>query len=119
MKRPADGRGCVVKPDAESLPGGVAARGRTGPRRARRRGEGGSRAGFSPQLCGLEDRTLLSLNFAPLSSVGIGSGPTDVGVADLNGDGKADLITSNYAGTMSVALGHGDGTFGTAVNYQA
>jgi|SRR5690242_20845344 len=47
-----------------------------------------------------------------------------VAVADMNGDGKADAVVSNYcgtfpcfAGTVSVLLGYGDGTFQGAVTY--
>ena len=48
----------------------------------------------------------------------MGSGPGGVAVADLNGDGKADLVTTNYLdGTISVLLSDGDGTFRPAVNY--
>ena len=32
-------------------------------------------------------------------------------VADLNGDGKPDLATTNYDATVSVLLNKGDGTF--------
>ena len=35
-----------------------------------------------------------------------------VAVADVNGDGDADLVTANCSGTVSVLLGNGDGTFG-------
>lgn len=43
----------------------------------------------------------------------------DVELADLNGDGRLDLITcgSSGSGTSHVRLGLGDGTFGSAVSY--
>ena len=48
-----------------------------------------------------------------------------IAVADVNGDGKPDLIVSNYCetssecanGTVSVLLGNGNGTFQPAVTY--
>ena len=51
-----------------------------------------------------------------------------VAVADLNGDGKLDLVLTNYCqswnqfgcqgeGQVSVLLGNGDGTFQPAVTY--
>ena len=45
--------------------------------------------------------------------------------ADFNGDGKLDLATGNFfggatsAGSISILLGNGNGTFQTAVNYAA
>lgn len=47
-----------------------------------------------------------------------GNGPMSVVAADLNGDGKPDLISCNNAdGTVSVLVGNGDGTFQAAVPY--
>ena len=52
--------------------------------------------------------------------------PTSVAVADVNGDGKPDLVVANVCassaddcanGTVGVLLGNGDGTFQTAVTY--
>jgi hypothetical protein len=48
--------------------------------------------------------------------------PRSVAVADVNGDGKLDLIVTNYGNSqvannsVSVLLGNGDGTFQPAVN---
>jgi hypothetical protein len=50
-----------------------------------------------------------------------GSGPFSVAIGDLNGDGKPDLATANAnyggAGTVSVLLNRGDGSFGAKVDY--
>ncbi|HYT92180.1 MAG TPA: FG-GAP-like repeat-containing protein, partial [Gemmataceae bacterium] len=43
-------------------------------------------------------------NFAPLQSFATGSRPFSVTVADVNSDGKPDLITANYSDTVSVLL---------------
>ena len=46
------------------------------------------------------------------------AGADSIAVADFNGDGKLDLVTSNSQGNdVSVLLGNGDGTFKPAVNY--
>jgi hypothetical protein len=48
------------------------------------------------------------------SSLGLGS--ASVAVADLNGDGKPDLVVASIlAGPLTVLLGNGDGTFQPAV----
>ncbi len=54
-----------------------------------------------------------------------GTDPYSVAVADVNGDGKADLLLANQCasnsncnnGSVSVLLGNGDGTFQAAVSY--
>src|SRR5262249_15589416 len=58
--------------------------------------------------------------FVAALSSDAGSGPISVAVGDFNGDGIPDLAAANLTGgTVSVLLGHGDGTFGAAVNYAA
>src|SRR5207247_1298633 len=48
------------------------------------------------------------------------SDPGSVAIADVNGDGKLDIIVSNQnAGNVSVLLGNGDGTFQGHVDYGA
>jgi FG-GAP-like repeat/Putative Ig domain len=52
--------------------------------------------------------------FAPAtgSPVAVGSGPYALATADLNSDGKLDLVVANQNdGTLSILLGNGDGTF--------
>jgi uncharacterized protein (TIGR03437 family) len=43
-------------------------------------------------------------------SVGLGNFPSGIAVADVNGDGFADLLVSGFNG-LAVLLGNGDGTF--------
>ena len=59
--------------------------------------------------------------FAPTAvSPQTGSIPYSIAVADFNGDGKADLVTSNAgSNTLSVLLGNGDGTFTAALSPSA
>ncbi len=48
----------------------------------------------------------------PGAPVAVGSGPTQVVSADVNGDGKLDLVVANASGTMvTVLIGNGDGTY--------
>ena len=58
--------------------------------------------------------------FAPPVSFTTGSGPASVVAADVNGDGRPDLIVANaFSNTVSVLLGNGNGAFQAAVNLTA
>ncbi len=63
------------------------------------------------------------LIFLPATTYFTNGGSTFVAVADLNGDGKQDLVLSDgnslygNPGAVSVLLGNGDGTFQTEVTY--
>lgn len=49
--------------------------------------------------------------FQPASNFVTNTDPTDLVIADFNGDGKLDVATANRsAGTLSILLGNGDGT---------
>ncbi len=51
-------------------------------------------------------------------TTGLGANPVHMRAADLNGDGKLDLVVANYnSGTVSVLIGNGDGTFQPPVDY--
>jgi len=54
--------------------------------------------------------------FQVFTNTAAGGLPLSIVVADLNGDGKADLATANTT-TVSILLGNGDGTFQEPVNY--
>lgn len=65
--------------------------------------------------------------FLPAVTYAAGQYPDAVAVADLNGDGYPDLVVANGCvtssdcslGAVSVLLGNGDGTFRSAVTYDA
>src|SRR5437870_1094193 len=82
----------------------------------RRRGRRARPAGrFRPRLETLESRTLPSFTLG--GSFDAGSGAWSVAVADVNGDGKPDLVVANHGGeSVSVLLGKGDGTFQKALD---
>jgi len=50
-------------------------------------------------------------SFTP-TNFGVGNSPTNVAVADYNGDGKQDLaVTNQVSNDISILLGNGNGTF--------
>ena len=57
--------------------------------------------------------------FQPAVTYGSGgSYASSVALADVNGDGRPDIVVTNfYSSTVAVLLGNGDGTFQPAVNY--
>ncbi len=58
------------------------------------------------------------LTFDPFTTLSTGTGPLAMATADVNADGKLDLIYANYGTTtISVCMGNGNGTFVAAVNY--
>jgi hypothetical protein len=65
------------------------------------------------------------LNFLPAVSYNSGGYLASVAVADVNGDGKLDVLVANYqtdhgfccSSDVDVLLGNGDGTFQAAVYY--
>ncbi|HEY1774066.1 MAG TPA: VCBS repeat-containing protein [Gammaproteobacteria bacterium] len=54
------------------------------------------------------------------SEISAGVGPVSVIAADINDDGKPDLVTANGSdGSVSILINNGDGTFATPVTYAA
>src|SRR5579863_4665142 len=86
---------------------------------------GGTRARAS-RATGLSNASPASgLSFAAaVSYYSGGNGANTAAIADVNGDGFADLVVTNWCsdsgctgGAVAVQLGNGDGTFQTAVSY--
>lgn len=87
-------------------------------RRIRKHATPRPRVGRRLSVEALEDRLVLS--FAAAVNFPVGTRPWAVVEADLNGDGNLDLVTpNNYANTVSVLLGNGDGSFAAAHTYAA
>ena len=60
------------------------------------------------------------LTFQSAVTYPVGTSPQFVIASDLDGDGRPDLATANYAANnVSVLIGNGDGTFGNATDYGA
>jgi hypothetical protein len=60
----------------------------------------------------------VSLSFLPRVPITVGTSPTEDRVADLNGDGKLDIVLENSgSNTISVLIGNGDGTFQPRADY--
>src|SRR5262249_21944804 len=61
--------------------------------------------------------------FAPAAAYPVPHFPTSVAIADLNGDGRPDLVVTggiaNATNNVSVLLGNGDGTFIGGASYTA
>jgi FG-GAP-like repeat/FG-GAP repeat/PASTA domain len=61
-------------------------------------------------------------SFAPARNYATGRAAVSVAIGDLNGDGKLDLATANAnyggAGTVSVLLNRGEGSFRAKVDYR-
>jgi hypothetical protein len=85
-------------------------------RRDRRLASSRSIVGRPLGLESLEVRTLLSVGFAPAVTSPVGMRPQTVETADLNADGKQDIVVLNQGqvpdltSSVSVLLGNGDGS---------
>jgi hypothetical protein len=87
-------------------------------------GCGGGQNGTAAVLLGNGDGT-----FRTGASYDAGSGPISVAIADVNGDGKPDIVVADCGanifcptsapGAVSILLGNGDGTFQAAVSYSS
>ena len=61
-----------------------------------------------------------ALSFEPAKTIAAGTSPYYVVIADVNGDGKPDVVVANeFDSTVSVLLGNGDGSFQPARNFSS
>jgi hypothetical protein len=85
----------------------------------------GQHAGRKANVRQTESPQAQGLSFATAVAYGTGGyGAGSIAIADVNGDGKPDLVVANGCanpcvadGSVGVLLGNGDGTFQTAVTY--
>ena len=69
-------------------------------------------------LLGFGQPSQAQVSFAPAFNFPTGLAPVAVAVADLNGDGRPDLVVVNRdANTVSVLLGTGTGSFGASTDF--
>jgi hypothetical protein len=77
---------------------------------------GDSGSGFAPGGVNLF-ANMGSGMFGLTSRFGVTTNPNDVAIADLNGDGKRDMVLAGFTGDTDVLLNTGSGMFGAAVGY--
>lgn len=78
-------------------------------------GDGGNGEGSAGVLLGKGNGT-----FQPVVTYDSGGKWADaIAVADVNGDGKPDLVLANFSATIGVLLGKGDGTFQPVQSFPA
>lgn len=76
--------------------------------------------GQSPETRAASPGTRSGANFVVARSLLLAGTPTSVATADLNGDGRPDLvITKAGSSNVTVLLGNGNGGFASSVNYLA
>jgi VCBS repeat protein/EF hand domain-containing protein len=69
-------------------------------------------------LCFLNLQLQAQISFTNSSSPTVGNGPASISMADVNGDGKVELICANqFDNTLSVMTNNGNGGFVTAATY--
>jgi hypothetical protein len=61
----------------------------------------------------------MAYTFLPTTTYSDSGFPTSVTTADINGDGKLDLVIANHTNSVEVRLGNPDGSFGAATPFTA
>ncbi|MEM9244673.1 MAG: DUF4347 domain-containing protein [Cyanobacteria bacterium P01_F01_bin.153] len=84
------------------------------------RADGKATEGLAFSRKSMESYAGVLVSFAARTIATVGTGPGEMAIADLNGDGNPDLAVTNYnSDNVSILLGNGDGTFGAATNIAA